>query len=259
MNQKRRCMRISEFVCIGLIATTNTYAFSVGSNSKYIRRISDNAARIRSSSTKLHMSDMPTDFDKQQQQEIDELPLRELKIVEEDEPTIPSLTTIPSTLWSILTGNGGRPPIQVDDTNVLFYDVLLLLNLSVSISFGVTHRMNLSYISSALDEGSLMCICWIIAGLANGIFLHSAVDGHYDPLGRGEDNEKGGPKSAGLLALSTFISASSIRILIALSCAVCQHRPVGVGGEELIPLEIVVGLALMSLWRAVHSSYTPRV
>jgi len=257
-------MRISEFVCIGLIATTNTYAFSlVGSNSKYIRRISDNAARIRSSrSTKLHMSDMPTDFDKQQQQEIDELSLRELKIVEEDEP-IPSLTTIPSALWSMLTGNGGRPPIQVDDTNVLLYDILLLLNLSVSISFGVTHRMNLSYISLALDEGSLMCICWIIAGLANGIFLYSAVDGHYDPLGRGEDNEigepKGGPKSAGLLALSTFISASSIRILIALSCAICQHRPVGVGGEELIPLEIVVGLALMSLWRAVHSSYTPRV
>ena len=178
--------------------------------------------------------------------------------MEEDEP-IPSLTTIPSKLWSMLTGNGGRPPIQVDDTNVLFYDVLLLLNLSVSISFGVVHRMNLSFIGTALDEGSLMCICWIIAGLANGIFLYSAVDGHYDPLGRCEDNDKGGPKAAGLLALSTFISASSIRILIALSFAVCQHRPVGVGGEELIPLEIVVGLALMSLWRAVHSSYTPRV
>ena len=253
---------ITQLVCIGLIATTNTYAFSSlpGSNSNYyIRRISDNAPRIRSSSTKLYMSDMPTDFDKQQQQEIDELSLRELKIVEEDEP-MPYLTTIPSTLWSMLTGNGGRPPIQVDDTNVLFYDVLLLLNLSVSISFGVTHRMNLSYISSALDEGSLMCICWIIAGLGNGVFLYSAVDGHYDPLGRGEDDgDKGGPKSAGLLALSTFISASSIRILIALSFAVCQHRPVGVGGEELIPLEIVVGLALMSLWRAVHSSYTPRV
>jgi len=257
-------MRVTtQLVCIGLIATINTYAFSsVGSNSKYIRRISDNALRIRSSSTKLRMSDMPTDFDKQQQQEIDELSLRELKIVEEDEPSsspILPISNIPSTLWSMLTGNGGRPPIQVDDTNVLFYDVLLLMNLSVSISFGVTHRMNLSYISSALDEGSLMCICWITAGLANGVFLYSAVDGHYDPLGRGEDSDKGGPKAAGLLALSTFISASSIRILIALSFAVCQHRPVGVGGEELIPLEIVVGLALMSLWRAVHSSYTPRV
>jgi len=254
-------MRISEFVCIGLIATTNTYAFSSlpGSNSKYVRRISDNSARIRSSSTKLHMSDMPTDFDQQQKEGLDEPNKQQLKIEEDETISLASLTIIPSALWSMLTGNGGRPPIQVDDTNVLLYDVLLLLNLSVSISFGVTHRMNLSYISSALDEGSLMCICWIIAGLANGVFLYSAVDGHYDPLGRGEDYEKGGPKSAGLLALSTFISASSIRILVALSCAVCQHRPVGVGGEELIPLEIVVGLALMSLWRAVHSSYTPRV
>ena len=98
MNQKRRCMMrvvITQLVCIGLIATTNTYAFSSlpGSNSNYyIRRISDNAPRIRSSSTKLYMSDMPTDFDKQQQQEIDELSLRELKIVEEDEP-MPYLTT----------------------------------------------------------------------------------------------------------------------------------------------------------------------
>ena len=143
-------MRISEFVCIGLIATTNTYAFSlVGSNSKYIRRISDNTARIRRiSSTKLYMSDIPSDDQQKLEEEFTQLK------TEEDEPTIPSLTTIPSTLWSMLTGNGGRPPIQVDDTNVLFYDVLLLLNLSVSISFGVTHRMNLSYISSALDEGS---------------------------------------------------------------------------------------------------------
>lgn len=225
MKQKRWCL-ITQLV-FGLIAITKTYAFSSVGSIIDQRRIS---------STNLF----------------------QLKI-EEDEPSSPILPTImPRTLLSMLTGNGG-PPLRVDDTNVLLYDVLLLLNLSVSISFGVTHRMNLSYISSALDEGSLMCICWIIAGLANGVFLYSAVDGHYDPLGRGEDNGKGGPKAAGLLALSTFISASSIRILIALSCAVCQHRPVGIGGEELIPLEIVVGLALMSLWRAVHSSYTPRV
>ena len=161
-----------------------------------------------------------------------------------------------SALWSMLTGTGGGPPLQVDDTNVLLYDVFLLVNLSASISFWVVHRMNFMYIAESLNEGALLCICWILAGLANGAFLYSAVDGHWDPSGK--DADKGGPKAAGLLGLSTFVGTSSIRIIIALAVAVVQHRPVGSGGEALIPLEILVGLILMSCWRALHSAYTPR-
>ena len=46
---------------------------------------------------------------------------------------------------------------------------------------------------------------------------------------------------------------------LAVAVAVVQHRPVGSGGEALIPLEILVGLILMSSWRALHSAYTPRL
>ena len=118
-----------------------------------------------------------------------------------------------SALWSMLTGTGGGLPLQVDDTNVLLYDVFLLVNLSACISFWVVHRMNFMYIAESLNEGALLCICWILAGLANGAFLYSAVDGHWDPSGK--DADKGGPKAAGLLGLSTFIGTSSLRIIIA--------------------------------------------
>lgn len=164
-------------------------------------------------------------------------------------------SSLKSALWSALSGGG--PPLQVDDTNLLLYDVFLIMNLSASISFWVVHRMNFLYIGSSLNEGALLSICWILAGLANGAFLYSAVDGHYDP--NGDDSAKGGPKGAGLLGLSTFVGTSSIRVLTALVLAVLQHRPVGAGGEQLIPLEILVGLVLMSSWRALHSAYTPRI
>jgi hypothetical protein len=151
-----------------------------------------------------------------------------------------------------------RPPLEVDDTNLLLYDVVLLMNLSFSISLFVTHRMDYFYIPSSLNEGALLSICWILSGLANGTFLSSALDGHYDP--RGEDYEgKGGPRAAGLLALSTFVTTSSLRIVFALALANLQHRPVGSAGEELIPLEIPFGLVLMSTWRALHSAHTPRI
>ena len=206
--------------------------------------------KIRARNTKLFVG---RSFDPDDQQH------NNLQIIDEDEnqEDAPSAMNNPSPLLSMLTGGG--PPIQVDDTNLLYYDVFLLVNLSASISFWVAHRMQLEYIPMALNEGALLSISWIIAGLANGAFLYSAIDGHYDPLGRGNDEGKGGPKAAGLLGLSTFISASSIRIVIALACAVYQHRPVGADGEELISLEIVTGLALMSLWRAFHSANTPRV
>jgi hypothetical protein len=147
------------------------------------------------------------------------------------------------------------PPLQIEDMNVLFYDVFLLLNLSMSISFWVTHRMDIQYLSASISEGSLFCLLWIIAGLYNGAFLYSAVDGHY-----GSTSDKGGPRAAGMLGLHTFINTCSLRIISALGMAVVEHRPVGsMPGEDLIPLEIAFGLMLMSIWRALHSSFTPRI
>jgi hypothetical protein len=147
------------------------------------------------------------------------------------------------------------PPLQVEDQNLLYYDVFLLLNLSVSISFWVVHRMNSGFIASSISEGSLLCVLWILSGLYHGSFLHSAVDGHYGSA----DEERGGPNGAGLLALHTYVTASSLRVLIALVTAVLEHRKVGAAaGEDLMVLEIAFGLVLMSLWRWLHSSYTPR-
>jgi hypothetical protein len=170
------------------------------------------------------------------------------------QPTTPT-NDIRSAIRSLMTWNG--PPIKIDDTNLLLYDTILLTNLSVSISFFVVHRLNYYFVPSSLNEGAVLSLCWIIAGLANGSFLYSAVDGHYDP--RDEDYaSKGGPKAAGLLAVSTFVSASSLRIVFALLFAMLDHRPVGSGGEELIPLEIPFGLFLMSAWRTLHAEQTTR-
>ena len=164
--------------------------------------------------------------------------------------------------WVIATGSDVAyrkpPPIQIEDTSVLFYDIFLILNLTLSISFWVVHRLSFQDILPALSEGSLLCMLWVIAGLWNGAFLFSAVDGHYDTNSNEPEHEgKGGPTSAALLGLSTFIGTANLRILFALGTAVLEHRKVGVAnGEELIPLEIAFGLMLMSAWRMLHSSYT---
>lgn len=165
-----------------------------------------------------------------------------------------------SSLTGALTGalTAPLPPPDVDDADLLLYDVVLLVNLSASLSFMVVHRLDPSYLPSGLHEGAVLSICWILAGLANGAFLRSAVDGHYDLLSE-EYDAKGGPRGAGLLAVSTFVTTSSLRIIFALAAAVAEHRRVGVGGEELIPLEIVFGVVLMSAWRCAHSANTPRI
>lgn len=148
-----------------------------------------------------------------------------------------------------------RPPFQVDDLNVLAYDIILIINLAVSISLWVVHRMDLTRIGSAFSEGCLMSLLWIGAGLFTGAFLNSAVDGHFGS----EDEERGGPKGAGFLAFHTFINAINLRLLFALVVAVMQHRPVGsAAGEQLMPLEIGFGLILMIFWRALHSRFVPR-
>lgn len=185
-----------------------------------------------------------------------------LRMSNEDDTDIDGEDNVGKTNISSIISNFGRslvtkpPPIEVEDVSVLFYDVFLVVNLSLSISFWVTHRMSFEYIGSALSEGSLFSILWIAAGLYNGAFLNSAVDGHY-----GSTSDKGGPKAAGMLGLHTFIGAANLRLAVALGAAILQHRQVGVvgTGEELIPLEISSGLVLMSLWRAMHSIATPRI
>jgi len=147
------------------------------------------------------------------------------------------------------------PPIQVDDTNLLLYDVFLIVNLTLSISFWVTHRMDFAFLPYAFSEGCLLSIFWIAAGLYHGMFLYSAVDGHY-----GSSDERGGPTAAAVLALNTYVNTVNLRLLFAFLVAVAEHRPVGIDpAEQLLPLEIGFGLLLMSSWRALHSFTTPRL
>jgi hypothetical protein len=177
------------------------------------------------------------------------------------------------------------PPLQVDDPNLLLYDIFLLLNLVVSISFWVVHRMQLEFISLAFNEGCLLSILWIVSGLYHGAFLESAKDGHQQPnisssINTQQQQEEqdttqkdnnswwtgqsssrqGGPPAAGLLALNTYINTISLRLLCAFAVAVVQHRQVGMDPmEQFITYEVGFGLVLMSVWRSVHSAFTPRV
>lgn len=160
----------------------------------------------------------------------------------------------------LFNGKKKLPPIQIDDEKLLFYDVFLIVNLSLSISFWVTHRMDFEYIPIALDEGCLFSIAWILSGLYHGSFLYSSMDGHYDPYDD-EQKDRSGPKAAAMLSINTYISAINLRLIFALLSAFVQHRKVGIGApmEELIPLEIAFGLILMTMWRTLHSQITPRV
>ena len=147
------------------------------------------------------------------------------------------------------------PPLKVEDVNVLFYDVFLLVNLSLSISFWVTHRLDFAYLPSALNEGCIFSLFWILAGLYHGSFLMSAVDGHY-----GSTDERSGPKAAAALGLTTYVSAVNMRLVFALASAVLHHRQVGGDPiEQLIPLEVGCGVFLMTMWRGLHSYVTPRI
>eukprot|EP00980_Cylindrotheca_fusiformis_P009140 scaffold1992_cov113-Cylindrotheca_fusiformis.AAC.5 len=147
------------------------------------------------------------------------------------------------------------PPLQVEDFNLLFYDIFLIVNLSLSISFWVTHRLSFAYLPAALNEGCIFSAFWILSGLYHGSFLMSAVDGHY-----GSTDERAGPKAAAALSLNTFFSAINMRLLFALGSAIVHHRQVGTSPvEELLPLEIGCGIVLMTFWRTLHSYVTPRI
>ena len=147
------------------------------------------------------------------------------------------------------------PPIHIEDNSLLWFDLFLLVTVSTAASLGVVHRTDVAYLGSGFNEGCLMSICWLIAGLYNGAFLWGAVDGHY-----GSADPRGGPKAAGMLGFHTYIGAVNLRLLFALLVAIMQHRTVGsVGGELLIPPEMGAGVAIMSAWRYLHSLYTPRM
>ena len=147
-----------------------------------------------------------------------------------------------------------RPPIQADDTEVLLYDVFLLVNLVVCISIFIVHRFDFQYLGAGVSEGCLLSCAWIAAGLYTGAFLYSAVDGHHPP-----GDERAGPQAACLLAVQTFVNAINLRLVFALCAALAGHRAVGASpGEQLLPLEIGFGLVMMAAWRTLHSSYVPR-
>ena len=196
--------------------------------------------------------------------------------VHESDETSPS-SKVPNTLqrWVdeipfgyLFRGKEGRdklPPVLVEDNNILFYDIFLIINLSLSISFWVTHRLDITYLPIAFNEGCFFSSLWILAGLYHGSFLYSSIDGHYDPM---KEPEKAGPKAAAALAFNTYINAINLRLVAALIGAWVQHRQVGLlsidgfsgeAMEQLIPLEMTCGLVLMPLWRSLHSSYTPRI
>ena len=147
------------------------------------------------------------------------------------------------------------PPFDVEDVGLLYYDIFLIINLVLSISFWVTHRMDITFLPVALSEGSLMSLLWIAAGLFNGAFLYSAIDGHYEAT-----DVRGGPKAACILGFQTFLGAINLRLVVALIMACIQHQAIGsTSAEELVPLEIGFGLILMSVFRFVHSSVAPRI
>jgi hypothetical protein len=151
----------------------------------------------------------------------------------------------PMTLQRIMEYFQQRPPPEVEDTSVLLYDVILLINLTASISLWVVHRMDVSFIAPAISEGCLLSLLWIVSGLFNGAFLYSAVDGH---------RQNGGPPAASILAVHTFVNTINLRLLFALGAAILDHRPVGTGlGEDLLSLEMGFGLVLMTVWRGLHS------
>lgn len=137
------------------------------------------------------------------------------------------------------------PPIQIEDTNLLFYDLFLIINLAVSISYWVIHRMDIGYIGAAFNEGCLMSIAWIVGGIPTGAFSYYGT---------------GTPKGAGIVAAITYVNAINIRLLVSLLIAVNEHRPVGtVIGEQIMTLEIGFGLLLMVLWRILYSSIISRI
>lgn len=220
-------------------------------NSRHLR--CHHASLLRSS----RRSDDRFEDDNLNQQQPQQKHQPALKLPQPDDPEMASSKSIANPImraYQDAVQKYRRPPPRVEDVNVLLYDIVLILNLSVSISFWVIHRMEFSWIGTAFNEGCLLSILWIVSGLWTGAFLNSAVDGHFGSL-----SEEGGHLAAARLAFHTFLNAINLRLVVALCMAIVQHRPVGIAaGEQLMPLELAFGLGLMIFWRAIHSSIVPR-
>ena len=161
---------------------------------------------------------------------------------------------------------------RVGDVQLLLLDVVLLLNLALSASFWVVYRLDvMKTLTVALNEGCLLAVCWIVAGIYHDSFS----------FGVGESKETlDKERTAGLLGLRTFATASYIRLGIALLGLLFHQNlawlPFGDtsgfdgaavellgGGDDakawkLISLELSVGVVLMSIWRVLHSQFVQR-
>ena len=153
------------------------------------------------------------------------------------------------------------PPLVVQDLDLVLFDIVLLVNLVVSIDVWVVHRRlqffgGSNTIATAVSEGCLLSCCWLAAGVWTGAFLYSAVDGHLS-----SSSDHAGPPAAARLAVQTFVNAINLRLIIALVTAVVQHRPAldMQTGEALLPASLGLGLVLTPTWRWLHSNYTPRL
>lgn len=67
------------------------------------------------------------------------------------------------------------PPLRLEDMDLLFYDIFLIVNLSLSISFWVIHRVDFSYLPSALNEGCIFSVFWILSGKCFGFSQHALM------------------------------------------------------------------------------------
>jgi hypothetical protein len=229
-------VRLGLFLFLAIMPTSSL-AFSVGRGFVQSNTIGYESSSLRMSSETQNDNDKIGKLDAlENQQSVD--PFRKIRLFFSKESEL----------------KRKRPPLKAEDINLLYYDVFLIINLSMSIGFWVIHRMDFAYLPLAFNEGCLLSLAWILSGLYNGAFLYSAVDGHY-----GSSDERGGPKAAAMLGFHTFLGTVNIRLLFALASAVVEHRPVGISpGEEIMPLEIGLGLILMAVWRAAHSSNVPR-
>jgi hypothetical protein len=179
----------------------------------------------------------------------------------EDSSQVFSPINLRAFLGSIASRPWSLPPFRVDDINLLYYDVFLLINLVVSISLYVTHRLDVSYLGIAFSEGCLLSIAWVCSGLlSTGAFLKSAIDGQtYEAKSKGSDSSNSSEEthfqnSPGLVACSTFVNAMNLRLILALGSAAWEHVPVGSQAlDSMLPLEMAFGLVLMTVWRTIYA------
>ncbi|GMI18391.1 hypothetical protein TrLO_g15661 [Triparma laevis f. longispina] len=121
---------------------------------------------------------------------------------------------------------------------LLLFDTFLLLNLSLSLSFHVTHTFNLlnfTNFPSALNSASLLSISWILACIYNE-FYHPPNAKDLDNVGRRTCN--------------TWVSFTTLILIEALGEAVFKGEAVG---SLFLCQELGFTLILMNIWRYLYA------